>query len=41
MIKMSFCNEKQRDINLILMYVMTLDESSEFEKFLEKVVQFG
>ena len=41
MIKISFCNEKQRDINLILMYVMTLGESSEFEKFLEKVVQFG
>ena len=41
MIKMSFCNEKQRDINLMLMYIMTLDESSEFEKFLEKVIQFG
>jgi len=41
MIKMSFCNKKQRDINLMLMYIMTLDESSEFEKFLEKVIQFG
>jgi len=36
--KMSFYNEKWRDINLILMYVITLGESSEFEEFLEKFV---
>ena len=39
-LKMFFHDKKRREDNLILIYVMTLDELLTVEKFLEKVVQF-
>ena len=40
-LRISFCNKKQRWDSLMLMHIMTLGESSIFEGFLEKVIQFG
>ena len=38
---MFFYKENQKEESLILIYIMTLEESFVFERFLEKVVQFG
>jgi len=38
---MSFHNEKWSWDSLMLMYMITLGESSIFEKFLENIIQFG
>ena len=40
-LKISFHNEKWSWDSLMLMYVMTLGESSIFDKFLENIIQFG
>ena len=40
-LKTSFHNEKQREVDLMLIYIIILGESLAFEKFLGKVVQFG
>jgi len=38
---MFFYKENQKEESLTLIYIMTLEESFVFERFLEKAVQFG